>query len=124
VQGDQSVEKLPPVCQSVDVALAVAAIDLFDRLDAAVVQADGVPDQPFEPIETVDHDGLKVVLFIVKFGERYLHVAKRRGQRKFVAVDFPESIFCLHENGVRRVGGKGRFANPFCPVNQHPGWRR
>ena len=107
--------KLPPVRQRVDVSFSVAAVDFFDRLDAAVVLADRVPDQSFEPVEAVNHNRLVVVLLRVQFGECGLHIGKRSSQRELVAVDLPQPVFRLYEDGMRRTGGHRVLPIPSVP---------
>ena len=52
-KGIEQGDELAPVSKCVDIALAIAAIGLLDRLDP-IIGANSIVDEPFEPVEGID----------------------------------------------------------------------
>ena len=110
----EQTDNLPPVGECVDIALAVAAVRLFDGTDSEVL-ADLVPNEPLQPVGGVQHDGAEGVLLVAKGGQRVQDVVQAVRQRELGGADLVQAVFGLDEYGV---GGAGRivlFPTPSVP---------
>jgi hypothetical protein len=113
----QKTEQMSPMRQGMRVTFRISAIDLFNAADI-VLSAQVIPDQSFQPVERIDHNGL----IFMRLGEQRVQISdniiKRCGQREFVAVNLSQSIFGLNEDRSRALRSKRRLADAFGAV-QH-----
>lgn len=116
----QDRDDLTPVGQRVDVALAVAAVGLFDGLHAVVV-ADAVPDEALGPVERIDDERVELALLVAHGLELEDEVVEARAERELRSVDFRESVLGLDEHGIRRDGGEARLADALRAVDHDAG---
>jgi len=116
-QHIEKIEYFTPQREGVHVTASVPTIDLLDRLDS-VLLTELVPDETFQPIEGVDHDGFVIVIPIDERFQGGDDVIELRRQRKAITFDFVESIFGLNEDRFGGFAAEGRFADAFDTVQQ------
>ena len=113
-------EDVPPVIDGDCITMPETTVCLFDRPDT-IGPTNIVENQAFQPIETVDHNGLIRVFFFEESLKRTGNFCQAFCQRELCAVDFSQAVLCLNENRIRRVCTERAFTHALLTIDHESG---
>ena len=117
VENGELFQEHTPEIQRPDVAFTIAASVLLDRLDLALI-AYRFPDQWFNPIETVEHDRVKLVFLVLQctnLGEQF---ADRLSLREPGDIELLGAFLGTDKDGPRCMACPTRFADSIRAVDE------
>ena len=117
VENGELFQEHTPEIQRPDVAFTIAASVLLDRLDLALI-AYRFPDQWFNPIETVEHDRVKLVFLVLQctnLGEQF---ADRLSLREPGDIELLGAFLGTDKDGARCMACPTRFADSIRAVDE------